>query len=109
MFGNAKENQEKVEVTEEQPPPPPSKKKKRVTWKPEENLVKVHLIENIAMKYGDDLFIETSHSFGNARDFDILEGKVAFHRYEDPEEMDASLVWRDPPGRDFKDLKFFSI
>src|SRR5271156_674905 len=51
-----------------------SKKRKHVSWPPEQALEQVKLIENITIKYAEDLFWHPPQEFGNARDLDIGEG-----------------------------------
>jgi hypothetical protein len=53
-----------------------TKKRKRVSWATEDNLEHVKLIENITIKYADDLFWHPPAGFGNARDLDITEGRA---------------------------------
>ena len=64
-----------------------------MSWAGEEKLEQVKLIENITIKYAEDLFWHPPQGFGNARDLDIGEGMVfGKDTIEDEEEIE----WYEP-------------
>jgi len=74
-----------------------SKKRKRVSWAPEESLENVKMIENITLKYADDLFWYPPQEFGNARDMDIGEGR-AFGKDTVEYDVEEEIEWYEPKG-----------
>jgi len=74
---------------------PKSKKRKRVSWASDDNLERVKLIENITIKYGDDLFWHPPQEFGNARDLDIGEGR-AFGSDTVEYDVEEEIEWYEP-------------
>jgi hypothetical protein len=74
-----------------------SKKRKHVSWAPEDSLEHVKLIENITLKYAEDLFWHPPQAFGNARDLDIGEGR-AFGKDLVEYDMEEEIEWYEPKG-----------
>jgi len=72
-----------------------SKKRKHVSWASDDNLERVKLIENITIKYGDDLFWHPPQEFGNARDLDIGEGR-AFGSDTVEYDVEEEIEWYEP-------------
>jgi hypothetical protein len=72
-----------------------TKKRKRVSWATEDNLERVKLIENITIKYADDLFWHPPAGFGNARDLDIGEGR-AFGKDTVEYDVEEEIEWYEP-------------
>jgi len=72
-----------------------TKKRKRVSWATEDNLEHVKLIENITIKYADDLFWHPPAGFGNARDLDIGEGR-AFGKDTVEYDVEEEIEWYEP-------------
>jgi hypothetical protein len=72
-----------------------SKKRKRVSWATEDDLEHVKLIENITIKYADDLFWHPPQAFGNARDLDIGEGR-AFGKDTVEYDVEEEIEWYEP-------------
>ena len=70
-----------------------SKKRKRVQWALDDQLVQTRIVENITIKYAEELFWHPPQGFGNARDLDIGEGgALTKDTVEDEEEID----WYEP-------------
>jgi hypothetical protein len=74
---------------------PTSKKRKRVSWATEGDLEHVKLIENITIKYAEDLFWHPPQAFGNARDLDIGEGR-AFGKDTVEYDVEEEISWYEP-------------
>ena len=72
-----------------------TKKRKRVSWATEDSLEHVKLIENITIKYADDLFWHPPAGFGNARDLDIGEGR-AFGKDTVEYDVEEEIEWYEP-------------
>jgi len=72
-----------------------TKKRKRVSWATEDDLEHVKLIENITIKYADDLFWHPPAGFGNARDLDITEGR-AFGKDTLEYDVEEEIEWYEP-------------
>jgi hypothetical protein len=75
-----------------------SKKRKHVSWPPEQALEQVKLIENITIKYAEDLFWNPPQEFGNARDLDIGEGH-AFGKDLVEYDVEEEVEWYEPKGK----------
>ena len=76
----------------------PSKKRKHVSWASEDTLENVKMIENITIKYAEDLFWHPPQAFGNARDLDIGEGR-AFGKDLIEYDMEEEIEWYEPKGK----------
>lgn len=72
-----------------------SKKRKHVSWAADGDLEHVKLIENITIKYADDLFWHPPQAFGNARDLDIGEG-MAFGKDTVEYDVEEEIEWYEP-------------
>jgi hypothetical protein len=72
-----------------------SKKRKQVSWPSEQNLEQVKMIENITIKYAEDLFWHPPQEFGNARDLDIGEGH-AFGKDLVEYDVEEEVEWYEP-------------
>ncbi len=72
-----------------------SKKRKHVSWATEDDLEHVKLIENITIKYAEDLFWHPPQAFGNARDLDIGEGR-AFGKDTVEYDVEEEIEWYEP-------------
>ena len=84
------------------PPPPKARKRRSVTWKPDSELEQVKIIENISLKYADDLFIRPP-SDASARSMDINEAAALKDKERDElgPELDCELKWTVPIALDF--------
>ena len=84
------------------PPPPKAKKRRSVTWKPDSELEQINIIENISLKYADDLFIRPP-SDASARSMDINEAAALKDKERDElgPELDCELQWTVPAALDF--------
>jgi hypothetical protein len=72
-----------------------SRKRKHVSWAEGDNLERVKMIENITIKYGEDLFWNPPQEFGNARDMDIGEGR-AFGSDSVEYDVEEEIEWYEP-------------
>ena len=72
-----------------------SRKRKRVSWAQDDDLEHVKMIENITIKYADDLFWHPPQAFGNARDLDIGEGR-AFGKDTVEYDVEEEIEWYEP-------------
>jgi hypothetical protein len=72
-----------------------SRKRKHVSWAEGDNLERVKMIENITIKYGEDLFWHPPQEFGNARDMDIGEGR-AFGSDTVEYDVEEEIEWYEP-------------
>lgn len=72
-----------------------SRKRKHVSWAEGDNLERVKMIENITIKYGEDLFWNPPQEFGNARDMDIGEGR-AFGSDTVEYDVEEEIEWYEP-------------
>jgi hypothetical protein len=72
-----------------------AKKRKRVSWATDDALEHVKLIENITIKYAEDLFWHPPQAFGNARDLDIGEGR-AFGKDTVEYDVEEEIEWYEP-------------
>ena len=72
-----------------------SRKRKHVSWAEGDNLERVKVIENITIKYGEDLFWHPPQEFGNARDMDIGEGR-AFGSDTVEYDVEEEIEWYEP-------------
>lgn len=72
-----------------------TRKRKRVSWATEDELEHVKMIENITIKYADDLFWHPPQAFGNARDLDIGEGR-AFGKDTVEYDVEEEIEWYEP-------------
>ena len=72
-----------------------SKKRKSVSWATEDDLEHVQWIENITIKYAEDLFWHPPQAFGNARDLDIGEGR-AFGKDTVEYDVEEEIEWYEP-------------
>ena len=90
-------NRESADPTKPASPdakPAKNKKRKHVSWATEDDLEQIKMIENITIKYAEDLFWHPPQGFGNARDLDIGEGH-SFHK--DTHEFDEDEIeWYEP-------------
>jgi hypothetical protein len=71
------------------------KKRKHVSWASEGDLERVQMIENITIKYAEDLFWHPPQAFGNARDLDIGEGR-AFGKDTVEYDVEEEIEWYEP-------------
>jgi hypothetical protein len=71
-----------------------SKKRKHVSWAEGDDLERIKMIENITIKYAEDLFWHPPQGFGNARDLDIGEGH-AFGK-DTMEYDEEEIEWYEP-------------
>jgi hypothetical protein len=92
--GDSTENATKTENSEVSNVSP-SKKRKRVSWAADDDLEHVKMIENITIKYADDLFWHPPQAFGNARDLDIGEGR-AFGKDTVEYDVEEEIEWYEP-------------
>ncbi|BFZ63956.1 hypothetical protein YB2330_005093 [Saitoella coloradoensis] len=76
---------------------PKSKKRKRVTWN-DAHLEQIKIFETVEPQYDDFYHTEHEskvHKYGNARDLDIHEGRVAFGK-EGHLDIEEEVEWYEP-------------
>ena len=79
----------------EESKPAAIKKLKRVSWATEGQLEQVKMIENITIKYADDLFWHPPQAIESARDLDIGEGH-AFGKDLVEYDVEEEIEWYEP-------------
>ncbi|KAK9473620.1 uncharacterized protein V1510DRAFT_429429 [Dipodascopsis tothii] len=81
------------------PKPAARKKRKTVTWKIDSELCQVKLFESSPEERAKPA---TPHEFGNARDLDISEGRAAFGKIHDDEDLEE-IEWYTPTDINFEE------
>jgi hypothetical protein len=92
--GDSTDNSAKTDTADTKASTNP-KKRKHVSWAAEGDLERVQMIENITIKYAEDLFWHPPQAFGNARDLDIGEGR-AFGKDTVEYDVEEEIEWYEP-------------
>ncbi|CAA20832.1 mRNA cleavage and polyadenylation specificity factor complex associated protein (PNUTS) [Schizosaccharomyces pombe] len=69
------------------------RKKKSVSWKPDNDLVQVKFIESLNEEGAAS--VKTPHIYGNARDMDRQEARVAFGSHVE-DDVENEIIWYKP-------------
>ncbi|EPY51186.1 mRNA cleavage and polyadenylation specificity factor complex associated protein [Schizosaccharomyces cryophilus OY26] len=88
----SEEGSEKSEASSEESSLRKKRRKKSVTWKPDDELVQIKVIEHANE---EELAVKTPHIYGSARDLDRQEARVAFgNQVED--DVEDEIIWYRP-------------